>query len=86
MTAIDIGAGRRKKEDKVNHRAGFVFNKNVGDRVKKDDLLLTIHTDKKDSIDAAINRLKNAIKIIDKAVTKPKMVLAIYPPNSIKLD
>ncbi len=86
MTAIDIGAGRRKKEDKINHRAGFVFNKNVGDRVKKDDLLLTIHTDKKDSIDAAINRLKNAIKIIDKAVTKPKMVLAIYPPNSIKLD
>jgi len=86
MTAIDIGAGRRKKEDKVNHRAGFIFNKNVGDRVKKDDLLLTIHTDKKDSIDTAINRLKNAIKIIDKTVTKPKMILEIYPPDSIKLD
>lgn len=77
MSAIDIGAGRRQKEDNIDHTAGFIFNKNVGDKVKKGESIVTIHTNNKDSIDAAVKRLKNSISISEKEVKKPEMILKI---------
>ncbi len=75
MTAIDIGAGRRKKEDSVNHSAGFVFHKKVGDKVQKDDIILTIHSDNPHSIPAARERLAEAITISPIRVPPPEMIL-----------
>jgi len=63
MTAVDIGAGRKKKEDHIDHSAGFVFSKKVGDYVKAGDSILTIHTNDSDSIANAQERLKKAIVI-----------------------
>lgn len=63
MTAIDIGAGRRKKEDAIDHSAGFVFSKKVGDKVNKGDIILTIHTNNPGSIAGAKQRLANTISI-----------------------
>lgn len=40
-----LGAGRTKKEDKINPRVGFVFNKKVGDIVNEGDILGYIHSD-----------------------------------------
>ena len=77
MSAIDIGAGRRKKEDNIDHTAGFIFNKNVGDRVKKGESIVTIHTNKNESIKAASERLKNSIIISEKEVKKPEMIFKI---------
>ena len=43
--AMLIGAGRRVKEDKVNHAVGIVLNKKDGDYVQADDVLAIVHTD-----------------------------------------
>ena len=40
-----LGAGRKNKNDKINPRVGFVFEKKVGDEVKKGDILGYIHSD-----------------------------------------
>ena len=40
-----LGAGRTKKEDEINPRVGFVFNKKVGDIVNEGDILGYIHSD-----------------------------------------
>lgn len=40
-----LGAGRQKKEDSINPRVGFVFNKKVGDEVRSGDTLGYIHAD-----------------------------------------
>jgi len=77
MSAIDIGAGRRKKEDNIDHKAGFIFNKNVGDMVKRGEKILEIHTNKKESIESVKDRLKNAIKISNKTIKKPEMIFKI---------
>jgi pyrimidine-nucleoside phosphorylase len=77
MSAIDIGAGRRKKEDDIDHRAGFIFNKNVGDKVEKGESVLDIHTNKKNVMDFVKQRLKDAITISDKTVKKPEMIFKI---------
>jgi pyrimidine-nucleoside phosphorylase len=75
MTAIDIGAGRRTKDDKIDHSAGFVFDKKVGHKVKKGDTILTIHTNKPESIDAAKTRLTGAITIAPKKEKERKIIL-----------
>ncbi len=40
-----LGAGREKKEDSINPRVGFVFNKKVGDTVKTGEVIGYIHSD-----------------------------------------
>jgi pyrimidine-nucleoside phosphorylase len=38
-----LGGGREKKEDKIDHAVGLEFHKRIGDRVEKDEKLVTIH-------------------------------------------
>jgi pyrimidine-nucleoside phosphorylase len=81
MTAIDIGAGRRKKEDVIDYGAGFEFHKKVGDKIKKGEPILTIHTNNRESIDGAKERLRKAISISDDKVSKPKLVHFLLQKN-----
>lgn len=41
--SVQMGAGRSKKEDAIDHRVGIIVHHKVGDRVKKDDVLFTLH-------------------------------------------
>ena len=45
-----LGAGRMKKEDKINPRVGFVFDKKVGDEVKEGDTIGFVHADDEDKV------------------------------------
>lgn len=45
MLSNYLGAGRNKKEDSINYKVGFVFEKKIGDEVKKGDTLGYIHAD-----------------------------------------
>jgi pyrimidine-nucleoside phosphorylase len=38
-----LGGGREKKEDKIDHAVGLEFHKRIGDRVEKNERLVTIH-------------------------------------------
>lgn len=38
-----LGGGREKKEDSIDHSVGLEFHKRIGDRVEKDEPLVTIH-------------------------------------------
>ena len=38
-----LGGGREKKEDKIDHAVGLEFYKRIGDRVEKNEKLVTIH-------------------------------------------
>ncbi len=83
MAAIDTGAGRRRKEDAVAYGGGFVFHANVGDKVKKGQSLLTIHSDSGELLPAVRERLTAAIRIEAGPVAKPKMVLHLVDRNGI---
>lgn len=41
--SVYLGAGRMKKEDDIQKEVGFVFNKKVGDKVEKGEILGYIH-------------------------------------------
>ena len=84
MTAIDIGAGRKKKEDSIDHSAGFLFSKKVGDYVKAGDTIVTIHTNNANSIADARERLRKAVVISPWKVENRGMIFYVVDKNGIK--
>jgi pyrimidine-nucleoside phosphorylase len=75
LASIDIGAGRKKKEDSIDHGTGFVFNKNTGDKITKGEPILTLYGNDEYKLSSAKKRLENAIKISEE---KPPLDRMIY--------
>jgi len=51
--AVILGAGRQKKEDTIDHSAGIVINKKIGDYVKKGEPLAIMHFNRQDDFERA---------------------------------
>lgn len=62
-TSVVLGAGRASKQDDIDHSAGIIINKKVGDRVLKGESLATLYTNRKDKIEEATGRYLAAIEI-----------------------
>ena len=61
--SVFLGAGRIKKEDKIQEEVGIIFNKKVGDKVEKEEILAYIHANDE-------KKAKEAVEILEKiAVT-----------------
>jgi pyrimidine-nucleoside phosphorylase len=69
MAAIDLGAGRKTKEDKIDPKAGIIFNYKIGDTINKGVVLAELYSDSKKGMDAAKKRIESVIKITK---SKPK--------------
>ena len=76
LAAIELGAGRMRKEDKVDPAAGFVIAAHVGDRVAAGDPLVTVHARSQNLVDRVSARLRGAWKLSDSLVRRPPHVLA----------
>ena len=61
--ACYLGAGRIKKEDKIDMSAGIVLNKKVNDYVEQNETLATIYTNDEKKCESAKNEIINIIKI-----------------------
>ena len=61
--SVYVGAGRMKKEDKIDNLAGIVLNKKSGDFVKVGEPLAYVHTNDETKAKGAVENLKNAFKI-----------------------
>jgi pyrimidine-nucleoside phosphorylase len=60
LTAMELGAGRAKKGDAVDHAVGVEVLQNVGDAVEKGDRLAIIHAQSQSVAGQAEERLKAA--------------------------
>lgn len=83
LSAVDLGAGRLKKEDKIDHSAGFVLNALVGDRVRKGDSLVIVHARTRELIDRVSQRVREAWHLTDHEVRRPPHVLARVDKNGV---
>ena len=72
-----LGAGRMKKEDKIDHLVGIVLNKKVGDRVEKGETLCFIHASNEKGKIEAVDNVKKAFNITAEKVAIPKTILGI---------
>jgi pyrimidine-nucleoside phosphorylase len=62
LTAVDLGAGRAKKTDAIDHAVGLVVKHKVGERVQKGEPLFVVHANDMDKLKAAITRALAAHK------------------------
>ena len=66
LAAADLGAGRKKKGDPVDHAVGLVVHKKVGEYVEKGDRLFTIHARTEDAAAQARERVLAAHEWADR--------------------
>ena len=76
-TAVDLGAGRQKKGDLINHAVGIEILREVGDRIEKGDDLFIIHAADQESFDRARKRLISAHQWSDSTVDPLPLVYDI---------
>ncbi len=60
-----LGAGRIKKDDKIDFSAGIILEKTVGDKVNKGDVVAVLHTSDESRIANAATRFEGAIEYGD---------------------
>ena len=77
MSALELGAGRKTKEDKIDFAAGIIFHKKIGDRIKKGEEIAKIFTNRKEKVDEVKQMISNSIELASKKVKPLKLIKKI---------
>ncbi|MBZ0181455.1 MAG: thymidine phosphorylase [Melioribacteraceae bacterium] len=77
MASLELGAGRLTKEDKIDPKAGIIFNSKIGNKINKGDVIAEIYTDNKSSIDKVKERILSAVEFSKEKVKAPKLIKAV---------
>ena len=75
LAAVELGAGRARKEDAVDHAAGLLLHKRVGDEVRAGDVLAELHAADESRLDAGEQRLRSAAQIGSEAPHRKPLVI-----------
>lgn len=73
LAAMLLGAGRATKESKIDLAVGLVLRKKIGDKVKKGESLVTIHSNSA-NVDECVEMLYENIKLSAVEVRAPKLI------------
>jgi len=76
MASLELGAGRLKADDKIDPKAGIIFRKKIGDKIKKGELIAELFTDDEKKFDHAKKRIENALTLSKEKVNKVKLIKA----------
>jgi pyrimidine-nucleoside phosphorylase len=76
LAALELGAGRIRKEDKVDHAAGLVIEAPVGAYVRAGEPLAIVHARSEQLAERAISRLQQAWRLSKQDAGRPPHVLA----------
>lgn len=77
MAALELGAGRLKKEDNIDYKAGIKFFPKIGDSIKKDNVICILYSDSKEKIDLAKFRIEKALKFSETKTSKKHLIKKI---------
>lgn len=77
MAAIDLGAGRKTKDDIIDPKAGIIFNYKIGDKINKGNVIAELYSDSRAGIEAAKKRISTTIKISKTKPQKPKLIKTV---------
>lgn len=85
IASVELGAGRRKKEDGIDHSAGIILRRKVGDTVRQGDVLAELHTANRSALPAVEKILYGAITIGETAPPAAKHILARVTPEGVEM-
>mgnify|MGYP004552743863 CR=1 FL=1 len=75
--SMNLGAGRKKKEDNIDFSVGIVLEKKIGDKVENGDVLAYIHANDEKLGNEIAKDVLNAYTITNEIVSKKQDILKI---------
>lgn len=84
MAAVELGAGRRKKEDSIDYGAGIILNAKIGDRVENGQTIATLYTSAVSLLSGAISLLKEAVVIGKEQPEAEKLIYARITKDGVE--
>ncbi|ABY91719.1 pyrimidine-nucleoside phosphorylase [Thermoanaerobacter sp. X514] len=74
LVAMKLGAGRERKEDKIDLAVGIMLGGKVGDIVRKGEPIATIYANDEGKAEWALNEIKKYILLSDEPVERPTLI------------
>ena len=71
---LELGIGRKKKEDSIDYRVGLIFDKKIGDKVEKGDVLAYVHANSPEKAIECVEAIKDAYKIGNRKISKENII------------
>ena len=76
-TSVALGAGKIKKEDKIDHAVGIVLNKKVSDKVEKGECLAYVYANDEEKGNDAVEKVREAYEFSTEQISKEPSILGI---------
>ncbi len=77
MAALELGAGRRTKDDKIDPKAGIIFYQKIGNQIHKGDVIAEVFSDDKAKLALAKNKILESLTFSKDKISKPKLIKKI---------
>jgi len=77
MAALELGAGRMKKDDKIEPKAGIIFYPKIGDKIKKGELIGELRCESAKKVAFVKEMLYNTLSYKTTKASKPKLIKRI---------
>jgi pyrimidine-nucleoside phosphorylase len=77
MAALELGAGRRTKDDKIDSKAGIIFYPKIGNQISSGDVIAEVFTEDKAKLVTAKNKILQSVTFSKNKVSKPKLIKRI---------
>ncbi|MGA1839317.1 MAG: thymidine phosphorylase [bacterium] len=71
---LDMGGGRKTKDDKIDNLVGLKFFKKIGKNVSRGEDLVEIHAQNENQLNETMDQMESLIKIGPDKVTQPLLV------------
>lgn len=84
MAAVELGAGRRKKEDPIDYGAGIILNAKIGDRVENGQTVAVLYTSAVPLLSGAVELLKEAVVIGKEQPEEEKLICARVTKDGVE--
>jgi pyrimidine-nucleoside phosphorylase len=76
MLAVELGAGRKIIEDRIDPAVGFIINKKIGDRVKTGDILSSVLANDEVLAKEIAREIVTCYTLSRNRISKPKLIIS----------
>lgn len=83
MISLELGAGRRAKEDRIDPAAGILLKKKVGDKVKQGETIAHFYTNNREEMDNFEHFFSNAITFSNTKPDKRQLITHQVDTNGV---
>lgn len=74
---VDLGGGRKTKDDEIDHTAGIILIKKTGDEVEKGEVIAKLYTNKENAVSTAERDYLETVEISDEKPAEQRLIYEV---------